>query len=179
MRTKVSLLVLLVISFPLAGCLEGAIGVSEGTGEESSDESAEYIVNQEPLIYGSLQNCANECYYEGDGYDSYVYTGSLFTADPDGTISDFGMDWDNDFEIDWSFPWNWSESDSTTIHDFNYTQISINSPEVPIHSDSRCYANYINLISVDNQGLKKIIPMQWSFDYDEENERCKVGPSTN
>ena len=99
MRTKVSLLILLVISFPLAGCLEGANGVSEGTGEESSDESAEYIVNQEPLIYGSLQNCVGECYYEGDWYDSFVRTQSLFTADPDGTISDFGMDWDNDFEI--------------------------------------------------------------------------------
>ena len=108
--------------------------------------------------------------------DSYVYTGSLFTQTQMALsviLVWIGIMISKLIGLSLGIGANQILLD----YDFNYTQITINSPEEPIYSDSRCYANYINLISVDNQGLKKIRPMQWSFDYDEENERCKVGPS--
>ena len=103
----------------------------------------------------------------------------LFTADPDGNISDFGMDWDNDFQIDWSFPWDWNSSHQEIMNEFDYSVVQINPPANPNDPDDHCYTGYFNLISVDNRGLKEIVPMNWQFDWDQEEERCEVGPKSN
>ena len=110
MRKDQIFVLLLIILLPLSGCMDGAIGAADGAGDENDSESVRYVVNQEPLIYGGFGNCIGECYYQGDWYDSLVSASDIFAVDPDGNISDFGMDWDNDFEIDWSFPWDWNES---------------------------------------------------------------------
>ena len=175
MQTKATLLILLAISLSLAGCLEGAIGVGEGTENDDESESSQYVVNQEPLIYGSFANCGGECYYEGDWYDSLVSASEIFAVDPDGSIADFGMDWDNDFEIDWSFPWNWNESHSEKMPQFDYTLMTINPPTNTNNPDGFCSTGYMNLIAEDNLGLKEIKPMKWRFDWDTEEQVCLTG----
>jgi len=175
MQTKVSLLILLVISLLLSGCLEGAIGADEDTEDENDSESSQNVVNQEPLIYGGFGNCIGECYYQGNWYDSIVSASDVFAVDPDGNISDFGMDWDNDFEIDWSFPWDWNVSYSETMPQFNYSLMTINPPTNTNDPDGFCSTGYMNLIAEDNLGLKEIKPLKWRFDWDTEEQICLTG----
>ena len=166
---------MLVILLPMSGCFDGAIGEAEGN-EEDQTSTIDESVNQEPLIYGGVSNCIGECYMNGQSYYSRVSYANLFTVDPDGNIANFGIDWDNDFEIDWSFPWDWNSSYTEQDTDFNYSLIQINEPANPNNPDDHCYSEYFNLISEDNRGLKEISPMKWRFDWDEEQEVCLFGP---
>jgi hypothetical protein len=158
------------VLLPLSGCLEAA-----DEYDESETNSQEYIVNQGPLIYGGFGNCIRECYYQGDWYDSIVSASDIFAVDPDGNISNFGMDWDNDFEIDWAFPWDWNNSYSETLSEFNYSVVAINPPANSNDPDGSCYTDYFNLIAEDNHGLKEIHPMKWRFDWDTEEQVCLMG----
>jgi len=175
MRKDQIFVLLLIVLLPLSGCMEGAIGVAEGAEDENDSESIQYIVNQEPLIYGGFGNCIGECYYQGDWYDSLVSATDIFAVDPDGNISDFGMDWDNDFEIDWSFPWDWNESYSETMPQFDYSLMIINPPTNTNDPDGFCSTGYMNLIAEDNLGLKEISPLKWRFDWDTEDQICLTG----
>ena len=184
MRNDQIFVLLLVILLPMSGCFDGAVGDAEGTDDEEASTTIvnnyyNYSANQQPLIYGSFSGCSSECYYQGEWYDSYVSVSNIFTVDPDGNISDFGIDWNNDFEIDWSFPWDWNNSHREIFNEFDYSVVTINPPADPNDSDDHCYTGYFNLISEDNLGLKEIIPMKWQFDWDQEEERCEVGPRNN
>ena len=180
MRKDQIFVLMLVILLPMSGCFDGAIGEAEGNEEDQPSTTVvnnhfNYSVNQEPLIYGSFVN-SNECYHNGDWYQSCVFVRDLFSVDPDGNITDFGMDWNNDFQIDWTFPWDWNTSHSETMHDFDYSVVQINAPVDPNNPDDHCYTDYINLISKDDRGLKTISPTKWRFDWNEDEERCEVGP---
>ena len=184
MRKDQIFVLMLVILLPMSGCFDGAIGEAEGNEEDQTSTTVvnnyyNNSVNQEPIIYGGFGSCSHECWYDGDVYHSYVRVTDLFSVDPDGNITDFGMDWNNDFQIDWTFPWDWNYSHQEIIHDFDYSVVQINQPVNPNDPDDHCYTDYINLISKDDRGLKTISPMKWRFDWDEDEERCEVGPHSD
>ena len=159
----------LVILLSLAGCLE----------EELVPEQGEESPNQEPIIYGGFGVCYRECYFDGNSYHSLVYSNEFFTVDPDGNVTDFGMDWDNDFSIDWTFPWaDWSNPNSSSYPEFNYSMISIIEPDNYNDSDSYCSTDYMNIISIDENGLKEIIPVKWRFKWHSEEQYCITGISS-
>ena len=182
MRSDQVFVLLLIILIPMTGCFDNSVGDAEGVQDSGSvaedngdSESSQYILNQEPLIYGVFGNCVGECYYQGDWYDSLVSASDFFAVDPDGNIADFGMDLDNDFEIDWSFPWNWNESYSETMPQFDYSLIIINPPGATNNPDAFCSTGYMNVIAEDNLGLKEIRPVKWRFDWDTEEQICLIG----
>ena len=175
MRLKITLLAGLMITVSLAGCLGETAEVPEMTGGEGEPES--YSTNQQPLIYGNFRNVP-EAYHEGDWYDSLVRATDFFASDPDGNITNFGMDWDNDYEIDWSFPWDWNASHSETFAEFNYSVVTIHPPANQNDLDGYCSTDYLNLIAEDELGLKEIQPVKWIFEWDSENQVCLVGPRT-
>ena len=176
MRKDQIFVLMLVILLPLTGCFNDIVGDTIAEGDMTDSTSNNESVNQHPIIYGTISTCKGECSSNGQGYYSAVHYNDLLTADPDGNITDFGMDFDNDFEIDWSFPWDWNSSYDERYAEFDYSLIQINPPANPNDSDDHCHSDYFHLISEDNRGLKEIIPMKWTFDWDEDEQICLFGP---
>ena len=164
--------------FIIALLVASLLFLSGCVGQEAIPSDEVESPNQQPIIYGGFGVCNRECYFEGDWYHSLVTSNELYTVDPDGNITDFGMDWDNDFEIDWNFPWNWSSPNSTVLSDFNYSMIEIHEPENLNDPDAYCTTDYMNLISIDDDGGKQISPIKWTFKWDEDEQHCLVGIST-
>ena len=173
MRKDQIFVLMLVILLPMSGCFDGAVGDSEA--DDDVDSTVQYIPNQHPIWYGNIQNCYHECYYDGEYRDSLVRVTDFFVVDPDGIVLAAGLDFDNDFEIDWSFTGDWNSSYSSPNIEFNYNLIQLITPENP-SSDSKCETGWINLIAEDGLGLKEIQPTKWYFDWDNEKAVCLVGP---
>ena len=174
MRKDQIFVLMLVILLPMSGCFDGAVGDAEGEADDV-DSTVQYIPNQHPIIYGSISNCYHECWDSGS-VDSLVRVNDFFVVDPDGTVASFGLDFDNDFQIDWYFPWDWNTSYTNNNIDFNYSLIEIPEPTNP-NSDSRCETGWMNLIVEDDLGLKEIRPFKWYFDWDDNEQECEIGTS--
>jgi hypothetical protein len=56
--------------------------------------------------------------------------------------------------------------------------ISIIEPDNYNDSDSYCSTDYMNIISIDENGLKEIIPVKWRFKWHSEEHYCITGISS-
>jgi hypothetical protein len=178
MSTDKMFILLLVVLLPLTGCLDL---IDPANADEDSDaDSHTHSVNNPPVIYGSLRFWD---YYDYDTStlheDVLVFTG--FADDLDGTVYDFGVDYDLDGIIDIRVMEDItpvvSGQDGYDIYMItNETeQMWMNpivwNPSGHLPSAEYCY-QWIQLIAVDDDGAMTIQPTMVGFELDGETDLC-------
>jgi len=169
MSTDKLFILLLVVLLPLSGCLDTV----EPAGADAAHSDAEIEINNPPVIYGELRFWD---YYDYDTSTLYedVLVVQGMTKDFDGVIVQFGVDTDLDGNIDFNL------SNPDTYHlqmiDTNGTgwmNPVMWNPTGHTMDAEYCY-QWIQLISVDDDGAKQINPVNAIFELDGETDQCTL-----
>ncbi len=158
----------------MSGCIDGA------DAEEESENQTVSSTNQNPVIYGFVefsdyQHHPNSTSPSVEALVSFNYAHAI---DFDGNITQFGVDTNQDGEIDLEINQSKDGSGSKLVNG-SESQSWRNPTEYYFTGSSDvmvCY-QWLSIIAVDDDGGKTVEPFIISFDYDDQNNVCLTTPS--
>ncbi|MEL0332056.1 MAG: hypothetical protein VW982_07560 [Candidatus Poseidoniales archaeon] len=166
---KIQIFVLiLIVGLPLSGCIDGA-----DTDEESENQTIS-STNHHPVIYGFVEFSDYQHYPNSTSpVDALVSVNYAHAIDFDGNITQFGVDTNQDGEIDLEINQS-RDGPGTKLVNGSESDSWKNPTEYFFSGTSDVFACYqwLSIIAVDDDGDITVKPFIISFDYDTQNNEC-------
>ena len=167
MREDQIFVLLLIVLFPMSGCIDG------GDAEDGSENQAISSTNHHPVIYGDVV-FGDYQYSNTTSIFDVLYTVNYAHAiDFDGTITQFGIDTNQDGVIDLDINQSKSGGSFKFVNgsDSNIWKDPTNIQFLDNQRSLFCY-QWISMIAVDDDGDISVKPFIISFNYDDQNNEC-------
>jgi len=167
MRKSQIFVLFVIFLLPMSGCIDGS------DAEEESGDQTVSSTNHHPVIYGYVDFGEYQHQNSTSLFDVLVSQNYAHAIDFDGTITQFGIDTNQDGVIDLEINQS-NDGPESKIVNGSDSEVWKNPTEYYFSTTSDvqfCY-QWLSIIAVDDDGGKTVEPFIISFEYDDQNNEC-------